>query len=362
MVATMLSARAGGTGTSPLLSSRTSRSAAGGISAHLPLDLGASHTSQASTAASDTVVRAAEALGFNALAISAAAAGDLESALLYHAEHAKVAPQPQGRVIALVNAGIVHRRLNNFKDSDACFQGALKLAIAQRDDAGEMLAAGHLGLNAVVPVPLPPMQEARSVGSSTPSKPVAPSEGTPGARPRRFVRGRTQTEAPSSPQQGGDSTAVSAAAGGPSPVPSTQRMPRCLAMEPLALDRAKEALSTLLQLHAKGDDPRNVCRGHSALGTIAFAKGLLQDAAAHFNEARSQGRLAGEVGRSDVDRCHLGMALASQQMQAYMAALGQGAKAVADMQLPQGASPVVASNGAPVSSNEGGVHVTEEQQ
>ncbi len=356
-VAATLSARARASGNSPLLSSRTSRSAAGaGLSARMPADLGASHLSQASTTPSDIAVRTAEALGFNALAISAAAAGDLESSLLYHAEHAKVAPQPQGRVIALVNAGIVHRRLNNLEDSDACFQGALKLAISQRDDAGEMLAAGHLGLNAVVPVPL--QHKAQDEEAAWPShmQPTAPSDAPPATRPHRFVRGRappsaaahapTDSNPPHSAAQGGGSAAAASS--------QQQCVPRCLAMEPLALDRAKEALSTLLQLHAKGDDPRNVCRGHSALGTIAFAKGLLQDAAAHFNEAHLRGQEAGEGGRAALDRCHLGMALASQQMQAYMAAVGQGAKAVARMQLPQDAPAVQASVGAPAAPEAAG--------
>ena len=345
VAATMLSARVGGTGTSPLLSSRTSRSAAG-ASARAPADLGASYTSQASTVPSDTAVRSAQALGYNALAISAAAAGDLEAALLYHAEHAKVAPHPQGRVIALVNAGIVHRHLQNFDDSDACFQGALKLAISQRDDAGEMLAAGHLGLNAVVPLPLPLAGPKHATPPSnsilSPSKPAPPVEGAPAARPHRFVRGRPAPSAAAGSAAGSSTAAGTAASGSDGSAPQQRRMPRCLTLEPLALDRAKEALSTLLQLHAKGDDPRNVCRGHSALGTIAFAKGLLQDAAAHYNEASVRGREAGEGPRADLDRCHLGMALASQQMQAYVAALGQGAKAVANMQLPRDVPAVAA--------------------
>jgi hypothetical protein len=115
-------------------------------------------------------------------------------------------------------------------------------------------------------------------------------------------------------------------------------------MESLALDRAKEALSTLLQLHAAGgDDPRNVSRGHSALGTIAFAKGLLQDAAAHFNEAALRGAAAGDTTRAGVDRSQLGMALATQQLQGYMAAMGQGAAAVAAARLPKEAHPVPAT-------------------
>ena len=329
-----LSARLGATSGSvppPLWSSRTSKSEAGAGDATL------AEASVATTASlragMSAPQRQAEALGFNALAISTAAAGDLEGALIFHAEHAKAAPTPQGRVIALVNAGMVHRALRNLDDSDACFQAALKLALAEGDDAGEMLAAGHIGLNATCVVPSPSPAPVQQGGAFA-------------GRRRRLVRG-------SAPQASMSSTPpASAAGGGAAPGPQSPSRPaqpvhspaapvqgtaRCLTMGPLPLERAKDALTTLLQLHAKGDDPRNVGRGHSALGTIAFAGGRLGDAAAHFHEASRAAAGCRDMPQARLDRCQLGMAVAAQQLQAYFAAVGEGAVAAAAAARPAGA-------------------------
>ena len=75
-------------------------------------------------------------LGLNAIAISHGLAGEHAKALAYHAEHAKVATDDRNRVVALCNAGLVHRTMGNLSDSDACFERALEFAQGGSTEGG----------------------------------------------------------------------------------------------------------------------------------------------------------------------------------------------------------------------------------
>lgn len=94
---------------------------------------------------------AEQCLGLNSLAIAYQCLGQLETALGFHAEHARLASDPrvrrgrekaihstplhrlppsalsQSRVVALCNVGLVHRELGNLDESDRCFQQAVEV-------------------------------------------------------------------------------------------------------------------------------------------------------------------------------------------------------------------------------------------
>ena len=108
---------------------------------------------KAVSSSSSPQARAHACLGLNAVAISAQCSGDLRSALAFHAEHAKAAPDVRNRALALCNAGLVHRLLGSLPDSDACFTQALAMAQDAEDGPMSVLAAGHVGINATLCAP-----------------------------------------------------------------------------------------------------------------------------------------------------------------------------------------------------------------
>ena len=60
----------------------------------------------------------------------------------------------QSKVVALCNAGLLHRQLKNIDLAIECHNSAVEIAVASRDKSLEMLACGQLGLdlNALTPV------------------------------------------------------------------------------------------------------------------------------------------------------------------------------------------------------------------
>lgn len=299
--------------------------------------------------------KAALALGYNALAIATAAAGGAEQSLQWHAEHAKVAPTPLGRAVALVNAGIVHRQLGALDDSDACFKAAHKLAVAEGDAAAEMLTAGHLGLNAAMVIAsqagkgddghdAAPGATGLSAAPSPPLQPRPPSATAPSGRPA----GRSVTRAKAAPSAArADDTAAAVSDGAlisradaaakayrfsiARPVASQLRVGQ---LTPLDAERAREGLYAALKLQSAKDDPRNVCMIRRALGVLAAVRGAPQEAQGHFEAAlateqavSASASTAGAAAAASHIGVSLGMQLAASKLEeAAAAALASAAR------------------------------------
>lgn len=315
---------------------------------------GLSEGSMLSERATAGARKAALALGYNALAIATAAAGGVEQSLQWHAEHAKVAPTPLGRAVALVNAGIVHRQLGALDDSDACFKAAHKLAVAEGDAAAEMLTAGHLGLNAAMVIAsqagkaagahdAAPGASAPSAAPSPPLQPRPPSAAAPAGRPA----GRSAARAKAAPATRADDTAAPAADGAlisradaaakayrfsiARPVASQLRVGQ---LTPLDAERAREGLYAALKLQSAKDDPRNVCMIRRALGVLAAVRGAPQEAQGHFEAALATEQAvsasvstAGAASAASHIGVSLGMQLAASRLEeAAAAALASAAR------------------------------------
>lgn len=168
-------------------------------------------------------------LGLNAIAISAHCQGDLATALAYHAEHARAAPDVRNRALALCNAGLVHRILGNLRDAESCFMQALTMARDSGDSGIATLAAGHIGISATlapaspveplvkpqarVLLALPPLGLRPSVGSA-PAPALAAAHAPPPASP---AAGRS-----TSPTTGGiTAAALRARSSSSSPTPAS---------------------------------------------------------------------------------------------------------------------------------------------
>lgn len=186
------------------------------------------------------------ALGHNAIAIDYAILGDLPSALIAHAKHAQVTRDSRSRAIALCNAGMIHRMAADLIDADACFQSALSIARSTGDHVAEMLACGHLGIDAAL----------ATVQSSGPDL-------------------WSQTKAREVPTDANAATAT--------------RAVKARLLDKAAIDDATEALLVFLRLQTKDDDPRNVGTIRSALGVLAHASGDYDAAIEHFSAARAVG-------------------------------------------------------------------------
>jgi tetratricopeptide (TPR) repeat protein len=104
-----------------------------------------------------------QCLAYNSLGIAYHCLGDMDAALACHAHHGQTADDVRGRILALCNAGLVQRECGNLKDATRCHQAALDTALTSGDDAGEMLASGHLGLDAA---------KASTSGSGVPQRDV----------------------------------------------------------------------------------------------------------------------------------------------------------------------------------------------
>lgn len=254
-------------------------------------------------------------LGLNAIAISHECAGDLTKALAYHAEHAKVATDNRNRVVALCNAGLVHRKLGNLPDSDACFERALQFAQGgsagggaahegkgpggdaggdvPADPAGEMLAWGQLGLNA-------------SLRASRGRPAVASLAGASPAAVRQVLVAPPVTSAVLGTGSGGSTGTPSgkgASHGG-------GELASCAgdSSNPERTERGIAALGTQLQMQQAFDDPRNTGAVLQALGVLAQSQGGHDDAARHFVDACEAGTAAGDSVRAMASRCSAGVA------------------------------------------------------
>eukprot|EP01138_Halocafeteria_seosinensis_P009578 gb/GECG01009788.1/.p1 GENE.gb/GECG01009788.1/~~gb/GECG01009788.1/.p1 ORF type:complete len:617 (+),score=92.44 gb/GECG01009788.1/:1-1851(+) len=220
------------------------------------------------------------ALGYNSLAINYLKSGNLPSAVVYHAKHARVTQDLRSRAVALCNVGLVHRLANDIRDSNDCFRQALEIGRETQDSVIEMLAYGHLGLNCAYS--------------------CVPGENTGDVWSRLTTTGNSK---PVASQNDGEHTGQNSSQGPPGE-------------EEIA--NAKEALYIFLRFQSSEDDPRNLSVAHSALGILCHHQENYSDAVHHFEEARNANDMADIPSSNAIDKCHIGIVSAHGYFKDYL--------------------------------------------